>query len=57
MPMRFAYVIETEFGHTLQDSGVEIEIDRRAHSKTMGEAFENLGSKSGPVLESLATGK
>ena len=58
--MCFAYVIETEFVPTLQDSGVEIEIvdnDRKGHSKTTGEAFENLGSKCGPALDSLATGK
>ena len=47
MLLRFAYVIENEFVLTLRDSGVEIDIvdnDHKAYSKTMEEAFENLGS-------------
>ena len=51
MPMSFAYVIETEFGPTLQDAGVEIVIvdnDRKTHSKTTREAFAKFGIKVWP---------
>ena len=49
--MRFAYVIETEFVPTLQESGVEIEIvdnDRKAHKQGYGRGFWKFGVKVWP---------
>ena len=41
-----AYVVEEEFGKVLQDAGVEIVVvdnDRKAHSKTMRDAWAKFG--------------
>ena len=46
-----AHVIETEFGPTLQDAGIEIVIvdnDRKVHSKTTREAFAKFGIRVWP---------